>query len=649
LDCSVLMSAVTRESLLHLLHAHWGYDDFRPLQEEIIGSVLEGRDTLALLPTGGGKSLCYQLPAIALPGCCLVISPLIALMEDQVAQLLQRNIPAAALHAGIKGQSLDAMIHDARQGYYKLIYCSPESLQSRQFAAIASYLDLKLIAVDEAHCVSQWGHDFRPEYLELAAFRKNFPRVPVLALTASATPLVAKDIQQHLAFRNGHIYRQSFARRNIYYHVRPAENKLGEVIKALQECEGSSIIYCRTRKQTELVSKRLSEEGVRAGHYHAGLKPEARAEAQEAWMIGASQAIVATTAFGMGIDKADVRLVVHYDVPENLEAWYQETGRAGRDGKPAKALTLFNPADLRQLKTSTKTQYPDSAYLRTVYQAVVEYLQVPIGAQPDRYFPFELADFCKKFSLKTTSAMPALRLLAREGLWTLTETVFQPPTVRFLVERQVVDGLSRRYPTLGAVSTAILRLYTGVFQYPVPVHIAAVTKKLQWKRAHVLKALEQLSGMGIIEWEPVAEGPQLYFHHYRVDSKHLILNSERLKLLRTRHEERTVSMLRFLEDDMQCRGNAIENYFGEATKSPCGHCNVCKKPEETKTPADLKEQIILAVQVASDSVSLVQLSSQFRHAEQTVLMMTLRKMVESGKLEWHPDNSFTIPKTRNKS
>jgi ATP-dependent DNA helicase RecQ len=629
-------------TLQDLLRQYWGFDTFRPLQEEVIQTVLAGRDALALMPTGGGKSLCYQLPALAREGCCLVVSPLIALMEDQVGQLLQRDIPALAIHAGIKGASLDAAIRSIREGCCKLIYCSPERIQSGQFEALLPYLRLNLIAVDEAHCVSQWGHDFRPEYLELAGLKRRFPKVPMLALTASATPSVAADIQQRLGLVNPQLFKQSFARPNIFYDIRYSENKSGDTVNTLLQTEGTGIVYCRSRKNTESLSKQLREEGISAVHYHAGMKPEARTEAQEAWMSGAASVMVATTAFGMGIDKADVRLVLHYDVPQDLESWYQESGRAGRDGQQSRALTLFNGADLRQLSSSTKLQYPSADFLRKVYQSVVEYLQIAIGMQPDRYFPFEITDFCKKFPIRAAAVIPALQLLSREGLWTLTESVFKPPTVQFLVARQTIEQVAARYPSLGAICVALLRLYSGIFQYPVPVHTYAVSKKLKWKRADVDKALAQLAGMGIIEWESVTEGPQLFFHHYRVDSRHLILDTKRLQDLRTRHEARIKDMMRFLEDEHNCKGRAIQTYFGEQVTVDCGHCSVCRATTQPAVAAkDIRTEIM--TKLGNSAIPLSQLTSCFPDDAKPVVISTLRNMVEKGQVIWHPDNSFSLP------
>ena len=638
------MNTIQPKTLLGLLRRYWGYEAFRPLQEEITTTAIAGQDALALLPTGGGKSLCYQLPAIAQDGCCLVISPLIALMNDQVSQLLARHIPAVAIHAGIKGAALRNIIDNIREGAYKLIYCSPERLQSRQFQELLPYLRLSLIAVDEAHCVSQWGHDFRPEYLEISFLKKRFPKLPILALTASATPEVVTDIRRHLHIPEAKIFRESFARPNIFYELRYSENKPTDLLSAVREAGGSSIIYCRNRKHTEAISQQLNTQGVPAVCYHAGLKSEVRMAAQDSWMSGEVAVIAATTAFGMGIDKADVRLVVHYDVPEDLESWYQESGRCGRDGAAARALTLYNETDIRRLKGSTKLQYPPAAYLREVYQAVVEYLQIPIGAQPERDFPFEITDFCKKFSLKPAAVSPAMRLLAQEGFWALTESVFNPPYVQFMTDRHRVDELAARYPLLGSVTTALLRLYTGIFQYPVPVHVFSIAKKLRWKRDDVTRALQQLSGMGIIEWEPVAEGPQLYFSSYRVDSRDLIIDAARIEALRSRHEQRTDAVLNFLQNDKACRGAAILEYFGEEAPGPCGHCDVCRtKTTNIPTGAALNSFIHDGLLAASGPVQLGELSSQLPEGARPALVSALRNMVESGQVIWHPDNSFSLP------
>jgi ATP-dependent DNA helicase RecQ len=636
-------SRFTSTYLHQLLRHYWGYTSFRPQQEEIISEVLIGKDALALLPTGGGKSLCYQAPALAMDGMCLVISPLVALMENQVAHLQKLGIPAVALHAGVQGATLRHTIDETLAGNFKFLYCSPERLQSRMFQQLLPHLPLNLIAVDEAHCVSQWGHDFRPEYREISFLKKRFPRLPLIAVTASATPEVLDDVRNNLLIPQAKIFRQSFARENIYYDIHYSESKPVALVSAIREAKGSSIIYCRSRRQTEALSAQLKQDGIRAVHYHAGMNATSRKEAQESWMSGETPVMAATTAFGMGIDKADVRLVLHYELPEDLESWYQESGRAGRDGAPAVALSLYSTSDLKRLLGSTKQLFPPEKYLREVYQAVVEYLQIPIGNEPDQYYSFEIADFCKKFSFKATAAAPALRLLAQEGLWTLTDSVFRPPTLRFLTQREELDMVGERYPLLGTVCTALLRMYTGIFRYPVAIDEFSISNKLRWKKEDLHKALAQLAAMGLVEWEPVEEGPKLFFHSYRVESENLIINTKRIEMLRSRHETRIQAMLRFVEERSSCRSISLLTYFGEQTNKPCGHCDLCRAAQTAiPTALSIREQVHQILEAAQRAVSMADLTSRFPGEARSALQAALRDMVDNNELDWHPDNSFTL-------
>ncbi|MEO6832926.1 MAG: RecQ family ATP-dependent DNA helicase, partial [Chitinophagaceae bacterium] len=561
-----------------------------------------------------------------------------------VTRLLKVGIPAVALHAGIKGYEQREIIEGIKNEEFKLIYCSPERLQSRMFQELLPFMRISLVAVDEAHCVSQWGHDFRREYLEISFLKKRFPRIPILALTATATPVVAADIRKHLLIPNAILFQQSFARTNIFYDVQYSENKPAALLDAIKVASGSTIIYCRSRNHTEAIAHQLKAEGINCVFYHAGMKAEARVAAQLAWMKSEAQIIAATTAFGMGIDKADVRLVVHFDIPEDLESWYQESGRAGRDGLPAKALTLFNKSDIKTLNNSGTIKYPSIDYQRKVYQAVVEYLQIPIGTQPELYYPFELQDFCKKFSLKPREAAPALHLLAQEGFFTLTETVFHPPTIQFTCDRSALDVLQSRQPFLSALATALLRSYTGIFTHPVPVHLPVIIKKLKAKKEEIEKGLLLLANQGLIDWTPIVEGPQLFFNSYRVDSRDLIINTDRLAMLRERHDVRTKAMLHFLENEKECRGAAILEYFGEKHSKACGHCDVCKR-QNTSTPAscDIRAMILERLQASKNPLRMRELTSQLPEIAKEVLTSTLREMVEAGRILWHPDNSFSIP------
>lgn len=612
-----------------ILKKYWGYDHFRPLQAEIIDSVLNGQDTLALLPTGSGKSICYQVPALAADGLTLVISPLIALMQDQVSRLKKQGIMAAAIHAGMNfpqvKQTLDNMLH----GPFKLLFVSPERLQTDLFQEYLPELDINLIAVDEAHCISQWGHDFRPDYLKIATVRELFPKIPVLALTASATPEVQEDISLQLKLKQPAVFRQSFERANIFYEIKYSENKTGDMLAALQTFPGTAIIYCRSRKQTENLTRTLQQHQLKALAYHAGLSRERREAAQEAWMNNEVTIMVATTAFGMGIDKPDVRLVLHYDAPEHLEAWYQEAGRAGRDGQSSKAITLYNYSDIKRLKTSVEIQYPAESFLRKVYQSVAEYLQIATGTEPDQYYPFDLAEFAARFKLEALPASYALKLLGQDGLWTMSDSVRHPATIRFTAERSEIDNLYRHYPDLGYIAIRLLRQYSGIFQYPVAIRLAAIAQQLKMPQAQIERAVSQLHHMGLLEYRQPKEGPQLFFHHYRVDSRHLIINHDRIRRLRERHEVRTKAMLHFLEQQAICRDRILLRYFGEQPQRDCGHCDVCQRQLKTATET-LNAASLFSYLQNNGNITVQDLQRAFPQSNPTEI---LRELADNGLID----------------
>jgi ATP-dependent DNA helicase RecQ len=616
-----------------ILKEYWGYDNFRPLQRDIIDSVLENKDTLALLPTGGGKSICYQVPALMKEGVCLVISPLIALMQDQVHRLKQLNIRAECIHSGLHFNDVRRILDNTVQGGYKLLYISPERLQTELFKDYLPEFDVNLIAVDEAHCISQWGHDFRPDYMTIATVRDIFPDTPILALTATATKDVRADIVKQLELTNPTIFKQSFARDNIFYDIRYSENKDGDTLK--NAGKGCSIIYTRSRKQTEAISKYLSLSGVNAIPYHAGMAKEKREEAQNKWMNNETPVMTATTAFGMGIDKPDVRMVLHYDAPEHLEAYYQEAGRAGRDGKPSMALGLYNSTDIKRLADSTGLQYPSETYLRQVYQAVSEYLQIPISAEPDRYYHFDVFDFCQKFSLKVNNAIPALKLLEREGLWTLSEAVYSPATVQFTTDRHVLDSISQTHPHLGYVIIGLLRMYGTIFHFPTHIRETAVAKQLKMKKEEIEQALEQMDNMELLRYNKPGEGPQLFFHHYRVDSRYLNIDLERIAALRKRHETRTEAMIRFLENKTICRERILLIYFGEEVKKDCGHCDVCRgKQSANKSNKEIHKELLETIKIKR-KVSIKELVDFYPDPtiRQDQLLAVIREMLDHGILE----------------
>jgi len=611
------------------LQQYFGYVSFRPLQQEIILSLVAGKDTVAVLPTGGGKSICYQLPAVMKDGCALVISPLVSLMQDQVARLRELGIPAVCLYAGLGQAAAERELRNAAEGAYKLVYVSPERLQNGRFREYLAAMDVSLIAVDEAHCVSQWGHDFRPAYLKIASIREELPGVPILALTASATAAVREDIVRHLHLRQAAMFTASVNRPNVYYEFRSTQNKPGELSRLLQATSGSAIVYCRSRRQTELLTGRLQAAGFTASAYHAGMTPQKKQEAFAAWKEDRQRVMVATSAFGMGIDKADVRLVVQYDLPEDPESWYQEAGRAGRDGKPAMAVTLYQATDLKRLRESTALRYPGEAYLRQVYQSVCEYLQLPTGTRPDTYFPFELTELCSRFGLKPLEASYALRLLEQEGLWTLSDSVYQPGTVMFLSERQTLDQVIAAYPLYGRFITTLLRHYNNIFYFPVPVRIAVLAKQLHMRQEETEAMLRQLHGMRLLEYNPPRNGPQLYFHSLRTEAAHLLLDRERLNRLRKQSEERIEAMIGLLNTD-GCREVCLRQYFGEQDTQPCGHCDHCRKPAHSADTA-LRTKILSALQ-SRPGLQLGELLALLSPAETEAGVAALRRLLDEGSV-----------------
>lgn len=600
---------------------------------------MAGNNCIALLPTGGGKSLCYQVPALMLPGLTLVVSPLVSLMQDQVHSLKQKGIAAAYLHGGLRYDESRDLLEAAGNGAFKLLYLSPERLQSRQFRTLLPGLRLSLIAVDEAHCISQWGHDFRPEFLQIRSLREEWPDIPVVALTATATEAVLQDIRSGLDIEAASVFRRSFARPNIFYRISYSENKHQAIVRYCLQHSHCTVIYCRSRRKTEELAKLLLQNGIRAGAYHAGMERAQRTEVQEAWMRDELSVIVATTAFGMGIDKANVRAVIHFDPAEHPEAYYQETGRAGRDGQPALALTLYNNTDIERLHNSTEAYFPPLPYLRKVYQHVCDFLQVPTGAEPDRHYDFDLQQFLLNFKLEAIPATHALRLLAQEGLWTLGESLLRAPTVQFMTGRDMLDEINKRYPAIALVSTGLLRLFSGIFHYPVQVNTFILARHLNMKKEDVQTALQQLNLMGVIDYQPAREGPQLYFHHYRVPAANLQLDLQRISKLRERHQARTTAMIRFLQNDRECYTRLLLAYFDEQAPASCGHCSYCAgKGKEAVDPKQLAADILQRVQ-SRPPLAVADLLQQ-SDAPASLLTQVVRQLIDKGQLLLDADGNL---------
>ncbi len=620
------------DTLQQILQETWGYPDFRPQQRGIMEAALADRDVLALLPTSAGKSLCYQLPALATNGLTLLISPLIALMEDQVSALLRRGIGAAALHSGLSPEEQGEHLAAAERGEIRILYVSPERLQLPHFLEALEDLKPTLLAIDEAHCVSQWGHDFRPDYLRIRAVRRQLEGVPLMALTGSATPEVRADIEKYLGLFKPYVAVQSVDRHNLELQVRHTPNRLGDARKLLQELTiGSALVYCRSRRQTESLARQMQDSGLKTAVYHAGLTAAQRKTAQSDWMENKVPVMVATTAFGMGVDKGNVRLVLHYEAPEDLESYYQEVGRAGRDGQPAKAVLLWDAKDVRRLRESAELKYPDEAFLREVYGAVCDFLQIPVGAEPLRYYPFPLITFCNRFGLPPARTSYALSALAQEGLWTLTETVFRLSSVQFRVSRTELELLRNSHPGPAVVAIALLRRYGGIFAQRTSIREGEIAQKLGLETAAVKGALQQLHQLGVVDYLPAGEAPEIFFRHRRAHAGQLILNLPRLLQLRQRHEVRTTAMLRFLEEDKMCRAEQLRRYFGEApSDKTCDNCDCCAAHKPVSKDSSLPAKILRTLK--DFPLTLPELLLHFPLSEHRTIAGEVRALLDADQL-----------------
>lgn len=558
------------------LRKYWGYDSFRPGQEEIISSVLEGRDTLAILPTGGGKSICFQVPALMKEGICIVVSPLIALMKDQVQNLGRRGIPALAVYSGMTHREIDIALDNAVYGDYKFLYLSPERLRTRLFRARLEKMNVSYLVIDEAHCISQWGYDFRPDYLEIAQVRALLPSdVPVIALTATATPVVAQDIMDKLGFRERRLIQGDFARPNLSYVVRRAEDKMGQLLKICSGISGSGVVYVSKRKNAENLAALLCAHGISAEGYHAGMDRLDRSQIQDRWKNGETRVIVSTNAFGMGIDKPDVRFVCHFDVPDSLEGYFQEAGRAGRDGRRAYAVLLWNSSDIRSLKQKVHTSFPPLDYIRDIYQKVFNFLGYAYEEGAGASVKFSLEDFAKHFKLNATQAYYAIRYIEMSGYWTLTETLSIPAKIQFTVSRDDLYRIQLGSPEMDSFVKVLLRLYPGLFTEYVPIDIEKIAKSGQYATEAVAGKLVALSRKQLIKYIPAINSPMLNINNERLYDKNLRLPESEYKERLGRRLEHVESIIDYISSEKGCRSEYLLRYFGQEQTSPCGTCDLC--------------------------------------------------------------------------
>ncbi|HIW64847.1 MAG TPA: RecQ family ATP-dependent DNA helicase [Candidatus Alistipes intestinipullorum] len=565
----------TREKIYDILRRYWGFGEFRPAQEQIIRSVLDGRDTLALMPTGGGKSLTYQIPGLVREGVCLVVTPLIALMKDQVDRLRARGIRAAAIHSGLSPRQIDIALDNCVYGDVKFLYVAPERLATEVFRMRVARMRVSLLAVDEAHCISQWGYDFRPSYLRIAELRERFPEVPVLALTASATPKVAEDIMYHLRFAEPHIIRSSFARPNLSYSVRHTDDKNGQLLRLVRNVAGPGIVYMRTREGTEQIAEMLRQEGFTAAAYHGGLGHAERSLRQEEWIAGKCRVMVATNAFGMGIDKADVRFVVHYAPCDSLESYYQEAGRAGRDGQRAYALLLVASDDSDRIRRRFDQEFPPLEKVKDIYEAVCSYLQVGIGDGGGASFAFNIHDFCARAKLYSGTVQSALKLLQQNGYLTLTDAQDHPARVMFCVSRDDLYRLRLRRDELDPFIRTLLRLYNGIFSDFRPIDEGELATWSGYTVDRVRELLKRLWQLRVIRYIPSSRSPILYFDEERLPRADLYIAPETYSRRQELMHERFERMIGYATNDTECRSVLLQRYFGEEHPVPCGICDLC--------------------------------------------------------------------------
>ncbi len=582
------------EEFSHLLKKYWGYDDFRGIQREIIESIGSGHDTLGLMPTGGGKSITFQVPALAMEGVCVVITPLIALMKDQVHHLRQRGIMAAAVYSGMQHDDIIRILENCILGSTKLLYVSPERLGSGLFQTKLRHMKVSFITVDEAHCISQWGYDFRPSYLQIAEIRRICPDVPVLALTATATPKVVEDICDKLTLSTPHtfnIFRMSFERKNLTYLVSYAMDKRTELIQLLNGEKGAAIVYVRSRRHAREVAELLTEAGLSATFYHAGLEHAVKDQRQRDWQHDRVRIMVATNAFGMGIDKPDVRIVAHYDCPDSIEAYFQEAGRAGRDGQPSRAILLYNAADEPKLRKRISDTFPEKEYIRKVYDHLAYYYQIATGDGYGVSREFNIDDFCRKFNHFPIRVHAALQILQRAGYIEYTEEQDNQARVRFLVTRDDLYRLRGDSPNEERVIVALLRSYGGLFADYGFIDESMIANQCGMKSHEVYQTLKGLSEKHVLHFIPRKQVPYIRYMQRREDSEHVQLSKEVYEERLTQYKERIEAMLRYAKDNSRCRSRQLLEYFGEKDTKDCGQCDVCHHTSKTDIQ-QAKQQIL---------------------------------------------------------
>ena len=596
-----------------VLKEYWGYDSFRPKQEEIVNAALEERDVLAILPTGGGKSICFQVPAMLRDGIAIVVTPLIALMKDQVQNLTDRGIKALCVNAGMGPREVELTLNNAAYGDFKFLYVSPERLGTRLFQSYLQQMNVSYLIVDEAHCISQWGYDFRPDYLNIGSIRQMVD-APVIALTATATPKVADDIMTRLNFREKCLIKSGFERPNLSYIVRNCEDKLGQLLSICSNVAGTGIIYVRSRKKTEELSAFLIANGVSASFYHAGLGPDSRSDRQAKWKSSEIRVMVCTNAFGMGIDKPDVRFVVHFDVPDSPEAYFQEAGRGGRDGKRSFAVLLWNNQDIKRLKQIATVSFPSLEYIEDIYHKVHAFYEIPYDTGMGRQLKFDLDAFCRHFKLQRQAAYYAILYIERTGHWTLSEDVDISTKIQIAVTRDYLYDIEFEDSHMPRIMEMMMRRYTGIFSYPVPIDEDYIASQIGVQVPMLRQLLYKMSLEHIIRYIPSDHATVLYLHHDRLRPKNINLDPEKYDLLKGASDSRMQKMMDYVQEEDTCRSSYLLEYFGQTDSADCGTCDVCRSGKKNSDKS-LETKLIEYINGKSGRYTLSEISARFRSAE----------------------------------
>lgn len=628
-----------------ILKAYWGYDTFRPLQQDIIDAVLEGKDVLALLPTGGGKSICFQVPALAKEGICLVVSPLIALMKDQVENLKRKGINALAVYSGMSFLEVKKTLQNAAYGNYKFLYVSPERLETNLFLEYLPAMNISLLAVDEAHCVSQWGYDFRPPYLRIANLRELLPKVPVLALTASATKMVQDDICEKLLFGKTHQrFQQSFERPNLSYSVFNVPSKQNKLLEILKNVPGTAIVYCKSRKHTKEIADLLRMNNINADFYHAGLTNDERNKKQESWILNKTRVIACTNAFGMGIDKPDVKAVIHYDVPDCLENYYQEAGRAGRDGKRAYAVLLYSNKELENLEQQSDIRFPGADEIKKTYTALMNHLQVAAGSGEGMNYDLDMATFTVAFKLNLLATTYAIKALEQDDIISFNEIIFKPSTVMVIASREDLMEFEKIHPELEPMIKGLLRSYEGVFDFPAIIHEMQLAKFLKKEISAVKKELKQLNDYGIIVYAPQNEKPQITLLKNRMYADSYSVNTAVHMQQKKNFEQRVAAMLGYIKNTTSCRSKLIATYFNAATVKACGVCDNCINEKVLTISAEEFELISSSIlQLIKDTpLPVKDIQQQLKNVKKEKLWKVINYLLAENKISSDKEGNVLI-------